>query len=248
MHKTDDSTIDLAVLEATRLGYSPEQQPVLALPPLPSLEPQYLQADFLQYALPLPLEWAIEPLFAHEFVHDFEQCPDLRQAAVCVPLVQRPQGIHVLLTRRAGHLVHHAGQISFPGGRVEKEDLSVIHTALRETHEEVGIEPEYIQPLSEEPIFMTNTSFAMRPVVGLVRPNFQLRIDPSEVAEVFEVPLAWLMDPAQHQLHRLHRPQQASRYYFSMRWQNYFIWGATAVVIRNLYHHLAASIHAINNA
>ncbi len=233
---------DLAVIEASRLGYFPQQQPVLELPPLPRIEPQYLQADFLQQALALPIRWPVEPLFADEFAFDFEQCPDARQAAVCIPLVQRSQGLHMLLTRRAGHLVHHAGQISFPGGRVEKTDQSVIQTALRETYEEVGIAPNYIQALSEEPIFITNSSFAMRPVVGLVQPNFQLRIDPSEVAEVFEVPLSILMDPAQHQLHCLQEATQPTRYYFSMTWQQYFIWGATAVVIRNLYHHVAAAI------
>lgn len=232
----------LASIEAARLGFAPEQQPVLELPPLPPIDPYYLQADFLQQALQLPISWSVEPLFADEFAPGFEQFPGARKAAVCIPLVQRPEGLSMLLTRRAGHLVHHAGQISFPGGRVEAEDQNAIETALRETHEEVGIAPHYIQALSEEPVFITNSRFAMRPVVGLVQPDFQLRIDQAEVAEAFEVPLAVLMDPAQHQLHRLQRGQQPTRYYFSMTWQRYFIWGATAVVIRNLYHHVAAAI------
>lgn len=233
---------DLAAIEAARLGYYPAQQPVLDLAPLPPIASQYLQADFLQHALPLPIAWSVEPLFADEFISEFTPDLQLRQAAVCIPLVQRKTGLHVLLTRRAGHLMHHAGQISFPGGRVEKEDQGAIQAALRETHEEVGIAPHYIQTLSEEPIFITNSRFAMRPVVGLVQPNFQVTIDPSEVAEVFEVPLSLLMDPTQHQLHCLQKQQQSSRYYFSMTWQSYFIWGATAVVIRNLYHHVAAAV------
>lgn len=241
-------TTDLAAIEASRLGYIPDQQPVEHLPPLPPINPRYLQPDFLRQTLAQPIDWAVEPLFAHEFVHDFAAYPTARQAAVCIPLIEREQGLSVLLTRRAGHLVHHAGQICFPGGRVEKTDQSVIHTALRETHEEVGIAPHFIQALSKEPIFITNSHFAMCPVVALVQPNFDLQIDFAEVAEVFEVPLTVLMDPAQHQLHRLHKPHQPARYYFSMRWQHYFIWGATAVVIRNLYHHVAALAQYFNTS
>lgn len=238
-------TTDLAAIEASRLGYIPDQQPLHHLPRLPRIPSRYLRPDFLRQRLAQPIDWAVEPLFAQEFVHTFAAYPDARQAAVCVPLIEREQGLSVLLTRRAGHLVHHAGQICFPGGRVERTDQSAIHTALRETHEEVGIAPHFIQALSEEPIFITSSRFAMRPVVALVQPDFQIHIDPAEVAEVFEVPLTVLMDPTHHQLHRLQKTQQPVRYYFSMRWQNYFIWGATALVIRNLYHHLAALVQHV---
>ncbi|HHU94210.1 MAG TPA: CoA pyrophosphatase [Alcaligenaceae bacterium] len=232
---------DLARIEATRLGFDPQLQPLIEIPQLPGIDRSYLEPDFLLAAYSHPVQWGVEPLFANWFVPDFAQYPQGKQAAVCVPLVQRPSGIHVLLTRRAGHLFSHAGQVCFPGGRIEASDPDAVHAALRETHEEVGIEPTYIQTLGEQPIFITNSHYAMRPVVGLVKQGFSIRPDPSEVAEVFEVPLSVLMDPKNHRLHRLPGKDGNERYYFSMSWQDHFIWGATAAVIRNFYHHLAAA-------
>lgn len=230
----------LAALEAARLGFNPQEQPTVAIPTLPRIAPEILRPDWIQRALAQSVTTGVDPLFSQFVVPDFAHYPEGVQAAVCIPLVHRDNGLHVLLTRRAGHLLKHAGQVCFPGGRIEPDDKSPIEAALRETHEEVGILPSFIQTLGEQPIFITGTRYAMRPVVGLVKDGFTIQADPSEVAEVFEVPLAVLMDPQYHLLHAVPNPTGKMRYYFSMSWNNHFIWGATAAVIRNFYHHLAA--------
>ncbi|MBS1160347.1 MAG: hydrolase [Proteobacteria bacterium] len=154
-------------------------------------------------------------------------------AAVLFPIVLRDAGKTVLLTQRTAHLRDHAGQISFPGGRVESHDLSPIHTALRETEEEIGLARECIEILGFLPEYRTGTGFRVTPVVGLVTPPFALALDPFEVAEAFEVPLDFLLDPANHQEHSLHY-RGALRHYFAMPYGDYFIWGATAGMIRSL--------------
>ena len=232
---------DLARIEASRLGFNPQTQPVIDIPLLPGINQSYLGSEFIQTVFSHPVQWGVEPLFADWFVPSFEQYPQGIQSAVCIPLVQRPTGLHVLLTRRAGHLLSHAGQVCFPGGRIEAADQNAVQAALRETHEEVGIAPHYIQPLGEQPIFITNSRYAMRPVVGLLKQGFAINPDPAEVAQVFEVPLSVLMNPHYHRLHRLPTKEGNERYYFSISWEEHFIWGATAAVIRNFYHHLAAA-------
>jgi 8-oxo-dGTP pyrophosphatase MutT (NUDIX family) len=168
-------------------------------------------------------------------------------AAVLVPLVERPQGLQVLLTRRTDHLRDHAGQVSFPGGRSEPEDDGPAGTALREAEEEVGLDPRQVQLIGEMPVYTTVTSFVVTPVVALIRPPFELKLDSFEVAEAFEVPLAFLMDPANHHRHRFSF-DGGERQFLSMPWQGvaadgtpreYFIWGATAAMLRNLYGFLA---------
>ena len=167
-------------------------------------------------------------------------------AAVLVPLVERPEGLTVLLTRRTEHLRDHAGQISFPGGRSEPEDDGPTHTALREAHEEVGLAPAHVDVIGALPTYTTVTHFVVTPVVALVQPRFELALDAFEVAEAFEVPLAWLMDPANHRRHRFEH-EGGQRQFLSMPWQGtgpggeareYFIWGATAAMLRNLYRFL----------
>ena len=235
------SLTDLAAIEAARLGFNPQTQPLITIPTLPGIDQSYLQPDFIEAAFTQPVQWGVEPLFADLFIPDFSQFPQAIRSAVCVPLVSRPTGLHMLLTRRAGHLLSHAGQVCFPGGRVEPEDPDAIYAALRETHEEVVIEPSYIKTLGQQPIFITTTKYAMLPVVGLVQDGFAVQPDPAEVAEVFEVPLSVLMNPANHRLHHLPGKNGKERYYFSISWNGYFIWGATAALIRNFYHHLAAA-------
>lgn len=161
----------------------------------------------------------------------------LISAAVLFPIVLRDAGHTVLLTQRTAHLRDHAGQISFPGGRVENEDLSPIHTALRETEEEIGLSRDRIQIVGFLPEYRTGTGFRVTPVVGLVRPPFELQPDTFEVAEVFEVPLLFLLDPANHQRHSIHY-HGALRHYFAMPYGDYFIWGATAGMIRSLTERL----------
>ena len=161
----------------------------------------------------------------------------LTPAAVLFPIVLRDAGHTVLLTQRTAHLKDHAGQISFPGGRVEAEDQSPIHTALRETEEEIGLSRERVEIVGYLPEYRTGTGFCVTPVVALVQPPFDLQPDPFEVAEIFEVPLAFLLDPANHQRHSLHY-RGALRNYFAMPYGDYFIWGATAGMIRSLSERL----------
>ena len=165
----------------------------------------------------------------------------LTPAAVLFPIVLRDHGQTVLLTQRTAHLRDHAGQISFPGGRVEAEDASPLHTALRETEEEIGLAREHLEVLGYLPEYRTGTGFRVTPVVALVRPPFELALDSFEVAEAFEVPLSFLLDPANHQRHSLHY-RGALRNFFAMPYGDYFIWGATAGMIRSLSERLG--LHA----
>lgn len=153
--------------------------------------------------------------------------PKLRNAAVLIPLIERDEGLSVLLTRRSEALPSHAGQVSFPGGRVQDEDRDVADTALRETEEEVGLSRSFVSVAGFIEPYETGTGFAIQPVVGFVRPGFDLRPDPREVAEAFEVPFTFLMDPANHQLH--HAVWQGRRRsYYAMPYGRHYIWGATA--------------------
>ena len=178
-----------------------------------------------------------EPLPGEFVAEDGAVGGPLIPAAVLFPIVLREGGHTVLLTERTAHLRDHAGQVSFPGGRVEAEDESPIHTALRETEEEIGLAREHIDVLGFLPEYRTGTGFRVTPVVALVQPPFSLTPDPFEVAEVFEVPLAFLIDPANHERHSLHY-RGALRHYFAMPWQGHFIWGATAGMIRSLSERL----------
>ena len=159
-------------------------------------------------------------------------------ASVLVPLVQREQGLQVLLTQRTAHLRDHAGQISFPGGRAEPEDADAVATALREAEEEVGLRPQQLDVLGCLPPYTTVTHFVVTPVVALLQPPLQLQVDSFEVAQVFEVPLAHLMNPAHHQRH-LFEHEGGQRQFLSMPYGEFFIWGATAAMLRNLYHFLS---------
>jgi 8-oxo-dGTP pyrophosphatase MutT (NUDIX family) len=166
-------------------------------------------------------------------------------AAVLVPLVERAGGLTVLLTQRTAHLRAHAGHIAFPGGRTDAADADATATALRETEEEVGIGREFVEVIGSLPLYRTVTAFDVTPVVALVRPGFTLALDAFEVAEAFEVPLAFLMDPAHHQRH-VFEAEGLRREFLSMPWPradgqgDHFIWGATAAMLRNFYRLLAA--------
>lgn len=154
-------------------------------------------------------------------------------AAVLVPVVNRPTGVHLLLTKRTDHLRDHPGQISFPGGRVEPEDVSPDATALREAFEEIGLPPSASQVLGYLPEYRTGTGFSVIPVVAAVAQPFDLNLDAFEVAEAFEVPLSFLLDPANHQRHRMF-VRGAEREYHAMQYGPYCIWGATAGMIMSL--------------
>lgn len=172
----------------------------------------------------------------------------LSAASVLVPLVQRPQGLTVLLTQRTDHLRDHAGQVSFPGGRFEAHDADAVAAALREAEEEIGLPHSAVDVIGTLPHYTTVTNYVVTPVVAIVNPPFTLRLDAFEVADAFEVPLDFLMAPAHHQRHEFEMNGQR-RQFLSMPWQGvgldgtprrFFIWGATAAMLRNLYGYLAA--------
>jgi 8-oxo-dGTP pyrophosphatase MutT (NUDIX family) len=208
---------------------------------LPPLEPGRLTADWLRSRFAAPPAWEPETRGDGGRFAGYERS----DASVLVPLVQRDQGLTLLLTQRTAHLRDHAGQISFPGGRAEPTDADAVDTALREAEEEVGLERRHVEVIGALPVYRTVTSFDVTPVVALVQPSFDLRIDGHEVAEAFEVPLAFLMAPANHRRHVL--DWDGGRHQFlSMPWPRpdgqgeYFIWGATAAMLRNFYRLLAA--------
>ena len=203
--------------------------------------------------------FASPPVWVPELLEDRPVDPLqlARPAAVLIALMDRPEGMSMLLTRRSEHLKSHRGQIAFPGGRVDASDASAIAAALRETHEEVGIPPSIVEVLGTLPEYLTGSGYRITPVVGRVDPApalDRLRLEPAEVAEVFEVPLAFLMDPANHQRRLASWVEDGvsgSRSFLAMPWQapaedirfalpEYFIWGATAAMLRNLYRFLSA--------
>jgi 8-oxo-dGTP pyrophosphatase MutT (NUDIX family) len=163
----------------------------------------------------------------------------LKQAAVLVPLVMRPTGLSVLLTRRTDHLDSHAGQISFPGGRVERHDADYTATALRETEEETGLAREFVDVVGALDEYLTGTGYSVIPVVGLVRPGFRLSPDEFEVSEIFEVPCSFALDPRNHQ-RRSARLRGRRRRFYVIEYEARWIWGATAAMLVNLHDRLAA--------
>lgn len=179
---------------------------------------------------------SVEPVTAGDG-HLWRSDREIRPAAVLVPVVKREGELTVLFTRRTAHLHDHAGQISFPGGRAEPGDAGAADTAMRETREEIGLTAERVEVLGELPQYVTVTGYRVTPVVGLVTAPLDLRPDDFEVAEVFEAPLAFLLDPANHQRnHVLFDGRE--RYYYAIPYRNYYIWGATAGMLMNLHAHL----------
>lgn len=219
-------------------SFDPRTVPVIAtddnLPGVASAhwQPSALQARFANGPVWSP-EFREEPQFSLRVpVH----------AAVLVPLVLRDQTT-VLLTERTAHLSSHSGQIAFPGGKVDPEDADATAAALREAQEEIGLDARYVQVLGTLPTYTTGSAYIVTPVVALVHAGFTLTPNPDEVADVFEVPLAFLMNPANHRRHRVEW-QGAQREWLSMPYPDplgeRFIWGATAGMLRNLYRFLSA--------
>ena len=159
-------------------------------------------------------------------------------AAVLVPIVDRSSGLSVIFTQRTSHLKAHSGQVSFPGGRAEPNDPTPEFTALREANEEIGLPMERVEVLARLPEYLTRTGFRVTPVVGLITPPFDLVPDPREVEEVFEVPLAYLLDPSNH-ARETRELQGRTVGYYVVRYESRTIWGATAGMLMSLYRHLA---------
>jgi 8-oxo-dGTP pyrophosphatase MutT (NUDIX family) len=162
-----------------------------------------------------------------------------REAAVLVPIVDRPEGAGMILTTRASHLRKHSGQIAFPGGSVDPGDASPEAAALRESMEEIALAPDFVETIGRLPRYLTTTGFRITPVLGLVRPGFTLVPNQDEVADVFEVPLGFLMDAANH-ARESRFWQGRERSYYIMPFENRHIWGVTAGIIRTLYERLYA--------
>ena len=230
-------------------SFDPREVPVLAHDHhLPAVPAERLRASALRARFAAPPVWQPEVVREPKFL---DRPP--ASAAVLVPLVARAPGLAVLLTQRTAHLPTHAGQIAFPGGKVDADDASVQAAALREAHEEVGLAPSHIEVIGELPVYTTGTGFHITPVVALVHPPFALQPNPGEVDAVFEVPLDFLMNPANHRRHAFDW-QGRQRQWFSMPYQEpvpsaggtveRFIWGATAGMLRNLYRFLLAEDHA----
>lgn len=155
------------------------------------------------------------------------------EAAVLVPLISRATGVQVLLTQRTEHLRDHGGQVSFPGGRVEPDDVDRQATALRETSEEIGVPADRIAVLGQLPSYQIPSGFRITPVVGWIEPPFTLAPDAFEVADVFEAPLAHFLDPANYQ-RREYRFRGRHRHYLAIPWEGRYIWGATAGMLYSL--------------
>jgi 8-oxo-dGTP pyrophosphatase MutT (NUDIX family) len=217
--------------------FSPEAAEVLGVDDhLPSIALERLHAPALQSYFADPPVWTTP-------IHE----PPMTQrvpapASVLLGIVMRHQPM-VLLTLRTAHLSNHSGQIAFPGGRQDAQDADETAAALREAQEEVGLHPQFVQVLGCLPLYVTGTGFKVTPVVALIDPAMRLQANPHEVAEVFEVPLLHLMNPANHRRHAVEW-QGVRREWFSMPYQDEqttrMIWGVTAGILRNFYQFLQA--------
>lgn len=222
-------------------AFDPRNVPIAGIDThLPAVHPERLSPRALQQRFAHPPHWQPDVVLEKRFTDR-----DEAHAAVLVPIVVRGSQLTVLLTQRPSHMTTHAGQIAFPGGKSDPSDLSPAATALREAQEEVGLAHDYVEVMGQLPTYITGTAFVVTPVVALVHPGFTLTTNPVEVADVFEVPLEFLMNPANHRRHVV-QWQGVRREWFSMPYVDRelgverFIWGATAGMLRNFYRFLAA--------
>ena len=197
----------------------------LALDPPPALDDPSVVPDKGDHELNLEMKalWSVRPI---------------RPAAVLVPVVDRAEPT-VLLTQRSAHLPQHGGQISFPGGKIDPTDETPLAAALREAREEIGLDASLIEPIGYLDLYMTTQGFRIVPSVARIAPDYQLTLNPAEVDEAFEVPLQFLMEPANHQKHSRDW-EGIKRYYFAIPFEQRQIWGVTAGILRNLYEKVYA--------
>jgi 8-oxo-dGTP pyrophosphatase MutT (NUDIX family) len=218
--------------------FDPQKVPVfqvdsqLAAVSAESLTPSALEARFAK-----PPLWQPELIRERKFL---DRSP--AQAAVLIGVVTRKEPT-VLLTQRPTHMSTHAGQIAFAGGKCDPEDVDAVATALREAKEEIGLEAQYVKVLGTLPEYVTGSAFHVTPVVALISPQMTLKLNTHEVSDAFEVPLAFLMNPAHHHWHR-YEHEGITREWLSMPYQDggelRFVWGATAGMLRNFYRFLQA--------
>ena len=190
-----------------------------------------------------PSDFDLNPDLARDFARAADAAlaasKPIKPAAVLVPVIARPE-LTLLFTLRTNDLPAHAGQIAFPGGKTEPFDADPLATALREAQEEIGLDPRHVEPLGTLDLYLTGTGYRITPVVALVDPAAPLTLDAREVADAFEVPLGFLMDPANHQRHsRIIGGQE--RHFHAMPFEDRFIWGATAGILRNMHERLFSS-------
>ena len=158
---------------------------------------------------------------------------NLTEAAVLIPIVERNNGLKVILTKRSNNLKQHPGQVSFPGGKSEKTDKSLVATALRETREEIGINNKNVEILGQLSKHVTITGFKITPFIGKIRTGFSTKIQTSEVSEIFEVPLSYLSNPKNFRVETV-KWKGKKRFFYSIPYGPYYIWGATARILKNL--------------
>lgn len=239
----------MRTLQSPFATYDPRTAPVVQTDTdLAAVPPDRLTPEALRERFAAPPAW--EPEVRQEPVY---MTRDPTSAGVLVPLVERTEGVMVLLTERSRTLSTHSGQVAFPGGQADAHDADIAATALREAREEVGLDRRFVSVIGELPVYETGSQFRVTPVVGLVREGFALRANTAEVADVFEVPLAFLMNPAHHRHHETWMGGRV-RHWISMPYaapsdldagperapHERFIWGATAGMLRNLYRFLIA--------
>ncbi len=207
------------------------QEATTALQQQPAVPAAHLQIAALRARFAHPPIWQPEP---RETLY-VEQC---KPAAVLIGLQPHDDGLHVVLTHRTAHLRSHAGQVAFPGGKIDHDDDGPVAAALREAHEEVGLNPQQVDVLGTLTTMPTNTGYEITPVVGLLPADVQWQLNTGEVASLFTVPLTFLMDPHHHCKHQWVLDSGVRREWFSMPYREHYIWGVSAAIVRDVYHFL----------
>jgi 8-oxo-dGTP pyrophosphatase MutT (NUDIX family) len=236
----------LKASDAAQSIFDPRVVPIVARDShMPAVEQSLLTPDGLRLRFTQEKDWQAEvtdenrAALAKEGSFRAGRGNELTPAAVLIPLIMYENELKILLTQRTAHLYDHPGQISFPGGRSDPQDSSAIDTALREAEEEIGLPASRVEVLGSLPHYLTITGYQVTPVVSLVDAGHVYEPDEFEVADIFEVPMEYLMNPHHHEQRMWQSPQGYRRFY-AMPYENKFIWGATAGMLRNLYHFLKA--------
>jgi 8-oxo-dGTP pyrophosphatase MutT (NUDIX family) len=226
--------------------FDPREVPIVSRDShMPAVEQSLLTPDGMRLRFTQEKQWQAEvtdenrAALAREGAVRAGRGNELTPAAVLIPLIMHENELKILLTQRTAHLHDHPGQISFPGGRSDPQDTSAIDTALREAEEEIGLPSNRVEVLGSLPHYLTITGYEVTPVVSLVDAGHAYEPGEFEVADIFEVPMAYLMNP-QHHEQRMWQSPQGYRRFYAMPYENKFIWGATAGMLRNLYHFLKA--------